>query len=285
LTVQTQRAQPAEHSDRAHEVPRQVQEDAGRGAAWLARVGLAGRGIFYLVLVWITVQVALLGFASQQDDTNGALATITRPILGRVAVGVVALGFVCFGIESLLGGWRHGHASRGRRALEIGRGLFYLGLAYVPAAYLAGNHQVGSEQQQHRTAATLLGWPAGQELVALAGVVVIGICGAQIYSAIRRNPAEQMNLDAKPRWVDRMARIVAGLGIAARATVVLPVGVFLLVAAVEFDPNRAKGLDGELLTLARYGWGRVVLFAAAIGLLVFAIFSFLDALFHDFETD
>jgi hypothetical protein len=285
LSVQTQRAQPGGATDRAHEIEHQVEKNAGLGAAWLARVGLTGRGIFYLVLVYITVQVALLGYANHQADTNGALATITRPTVGRVAVGVVALGFVCFGVECLLGGWRDGRSSPWRRALATGRGLFFLGLAAVPVAYLAGNHKVGSEQQQDHTAARILSWPGGQELVALLGVVVICICGTQIYTAVRRNPVEQMNLAHQPRLVGRVVRIVAGLGIAARATVVLPVGVFLLIAAIEFNPNRAKGLDGELATLARFGWGRVVIFGVALGLSVFAIFSFLDARFHDFETD
>jgi hypothetical protein len=283
--VQSQRAEPAGPLDGEHEVGRQLEKKAGHGAAWFARVGLVGRGLLYLVLAYITVQVALLGYASQQADTNGALATVTRSTAGKVAVGVVALGLVCLGAESLIGSWRDGQASPWRRGLAVVRGLFYLGLAYVPAAYLAGNHSVGSEQQQRRTAARLLFRPGGQELVAAAGVLVICVCGAQIYTALRRDPVDQMELADQPRWVDRSVRIVAALGIAARAAVILPVGVFLFMAAIEFDPNQAKGLDGELATLARYSWGSVVIFGVAVGLSVFALFSFLDARFRDFETD
>ena len=57
----------------------------------------------------------------------------------------------------------------GRPIATMRRGLFYFGLAYVPAAYLAGNHSVGSDQQQRRTAARLLFRPGGQELVAVVG--------------------------------------------------------------------------------------------------------------------
>jgi hypothetical protein len=248
-------------------------------------MGLAGRGVFYGVITYITIQVALLGYAGRQDDTNGALATVTKPTPGKVAVGVVVFGLVCFGAESLLAGWRDRQAPLGHRAFAMVRGLLYLGLAYVPAAYLSGNHTVGSEQQQHRTAARLLGWPGGQELVAAFGVIVICVCGAQIYTAWRQSPVDQMDLAGQPRWVDRLVRTVAAVGIAARAAVILPVGVFLLISAIEFDPNRAKGLDGELASLARYSWGRVVLFVVAIGLAVFALFSFLDARFRHLETD
>jgi hypothetical protein len=59
--------------------------------------------------------------------------------------------------------------------------LFYLALAYIPAAYLGGNHKVGSEQQQHETTARLLAVPGGQALVVVLGLVVMGICGNQIF--------------------------------------------------------------------------------------------------------
>lgn len=283
-SVQSQRAQTTGPPDRVHEVEHIAKKGAGRGAAWLARVGLVGRGLFYLVLTYITVRVALLGYASQQDDTNGALATVTRTTLGQVAVAVVALGLVCFGVESLFEGWRQREASRAHRALVTVRGFFYMGLAYVPAAYLAGNHTVGSEQQQRHEAARLLNWPAGQELVAAVGVAVICICGAQIYTAVRRKPVDRMDLAGQPPWVGRLVRIVAALGIAARAAVILPIGVFLLIAAIQFNPGQTKGIDGELASLARYGWGRVVIFGVAIGLAVFAAYSLLDARFRDFET-
>jgi hypothetical protein len=55
------------------------------------------------------------------------------------------------------------------------------------------------------------------------------------------------------------------------------IGWFLIDAAVRFNPDQAKGLDASLKTVAHQPFGRVVLFVAAVGLLAFAIWSFIEA--------
>jgi len=179
----------------------------------------------------------------------------------------------CFGGVSLMVAWRERREHRGQAAVATVRGLFYLGLAYVPAAYLAGDHKVGSEQQQHQTTGRLLGFVGGQELVVALGLVVIGVCGWQIYSACANDPVDHMKLAGKPDWLGRIIRVTAAIGIVARARTILPVGVFLVVAAVQFDPNHAKGLEGELSSLAVHPWDRVLLVVVATGLAVFAVFA------------
>jgi hypothetical protein len=258
--------------------------DAIVGAEWLARVGLAGRGGFYAVLVYLTLLLAVFHDPKHPANASGALATVTHPTIGKIAVGAVAFGLMCFGVVSLVVAWRRRRTSRGQAALATVRGLFYLGLAYVPSAYLAGNHQVGSEQQQHKTTGRLLGFEGGQELVIALGLVVVGVCLWQIYSACRDDPVDHMKLAGKPAWVARLIRVTATVGIVARATTILPVGVFLIVAAVQFDPNHAKGLQGELSSLAGHPWGRAVLVVVATGLAVFAMFSLLEARYRDLEA-
>jgi hypothetical protein len=51
------------------------------------------------------LEIALRGSAGHPDNANGALATVTRPVFGKVVVGLVAFGFVCFGVESLISAW------------------------------------------------------------------------------------------------------------------------------------------------------------------------------------
>lgn len=59
--------------------------------------------------------------------------------------------------------------------------------------------------------------------------------------------------------------------------VFVPVGVFLVAAAVQLRPSDAKGIDGELLSLSGRVWGSVVLAAVALGLGLFAVYSGLEA--------
>jgi hypothetical protein len=247
----------------------------------MASLGLAGRGGFYLLLAYLTTRLAVFGSAPQQANASGALATVTKPVAGRIVVGAVAVGLLSFGVESLVAGWRDRGGGRRRRVLSGLRGFFYICLAYVPVSYLYGNHEVGSEQQQRRSTGKLLGLAAGRELVAALGVVVVVVCGWQIYSAWRDDPVDRVDLSGQPPWLERTVRVTAGVGIVARAATVLPVGVFLVVAAIQFDPNHAKGLDGELASLGRNPWGRALLVVIAAGLLVFAVFSLLEARYRD----
>ncbi|MGI8535173.1 MAG: DUF1206 domain-containing protein [Mycobacteriales bacterium] len=48
-------------------------------------------------------------------------------------------------------------------------------------------------------------------------------------------------------------------------------------AAVSFRPDKARGLDGALRTLAAQPYGEVLLVAAGLGLAVFGVYGFAEA--------
>ncbi|MFE5522750.1 DUF1206 domain-containing protein [Streptomyces virginiae] len=75
-------------------------------------------------------------------------------------------------------------------------------------------------------------------------------------------------------------RIVAGLGVVggvACGVVASVTGLFVLLAAVQFDASQAKGLDETLRSFAATPAGPVLLIAAAVGLLLFGLYSFCEA--------
>jgi hypothetical protein len=145
-------------------------------------------------------------------------------------------------------------------------------------SFLFGSRQTGSEQAQHTETSTVLSWPGGRILVAVAGLVVVGVCAYQIKCAVTQDFTDGMSLRTAPRWVCRLVDVAGTVGIAARALVFVPIGVLLLVAAAEADPAHAKGLDAELATLARQSWwGPAVLVLVAAGLVVFACYAALEA--------
>jgi hypothetical protein len=55
------------------------------------------------------------------------------------------------------------------------------------------------------------------------------------------------------------------------------VGVFLIKAAIEYNPSAAVGLDGALQKLANQPYGSVLLGIVAAGLIAFALYSLSDA--------
>jgi hypothetical protein len=241
------------------------------------RLGLAGRTGFYAVLAGIVAEIAVLGGpAGHQADSQGALQIVCRSLPGQVAVAAAALGFVLLGAGRLVGAWRDAGSGTWRRVMTGAQGVFYLGLTYVPASYLAGDHQSGSERSQQQTAGRLLSLPAGREMVAGLGVVLVAVCVHQVRGALRRDFTDGLDLAGAPRFVRRITGLAGSVGIAARAVVFLPVGVFFVVAAVQADPGHADGLDAELLALSGSTWGDVALAAVAAGLAVFVVYSAIE---------
>jgi drug/metabolite transporter (DMT)-like permease len=66
----------------------------------------------------------------------------------------------------------------------------------------------------------------------------------------------------------------------AKGLVTVLVGVLVVVAAVQFEPQRANGLDAALKTLAAQPFGVVLLVATAVGLVAFGVFCAFDARYH-----
>jgi hypothetical protein len=58
---------------------------------------------------------------------------------------------------------------------------------------------------------------------------------------------------------------------------VIAAGIFLIDAAVTFDPGQARGVDGTLRAFAAVPLGSVVLVLMALGLAAFGVFSFCEA--------
>ena len=77
-----------------------------------------------------------------------------------------------------------------------------------------------------------------------------------------------------------MRRWIVAIGVVgqvARGIVFALIGVFLVKAAVEYDPHSAVGVDGALRRLQHAPYGSAVLAVVAAGLIVFALYSFSDA--------
>src|SRR3954447_4744351 len=87
---------------------KEAARDAARDAEdsttveWLARLGLASRGVIWLVVGLLAVQVALGN--NTQADKNGALRAIADKPLGELLLVVLAIGFLGYAAWRLLEG-------------------------------------------------------------------------------------------------------------------------------------------------------------------------------------
>jgi hypothetical protein len=247
-------------------------------------VGYLARAGFYAVLAWLTVSVVVDRGHTRARNAHGALATVTSTDLGVVLVAIAAAGFVVLGVTRVIAGIRHEDAEWWQRATTSLQGLSYLAVASVPIGFLLGNRQEGSEKSQHHEAANLLGLPAGRVIVVAAGLIVLAVSAWQIRTAWGQDFTDGMDLGGESPAVKRVVVVTGTVGIAARALVFAPIGIFLVVAGIQADPNHAKGLDDELALLAANRFGPALLIIVAAGLAVFAVYSVLEARFRDVDS-
>ena len=247
----------------------------------LARAGLVARGVNYILVGSLAIQIAL-GSRGTQADTTGALREVASHPGGIVVLWLLTAGFAGLAL------WRfaetaYGQAGPGGRTAPKRLASLALGVVYgcicgiVVDFILGGDRGTSSDAESKSFTARLLAHSGGQVLVAMAGVAaaVVGM-GVVVYG-LRRTFAiylrtAQMSAPAR--------KVVEGLGVAgyvARGVVFCVAGAFLIDAAVSFDPQKAQGLDGSLRKTAATPLGPWLLVAIALGLVIFGLYSWCEA--------
>jgi hypothetical protein len=245
----------------------------------MARFGLCGRGLVYLVVGLIALQLAL-GHHGRADK-NGALAAIRDKPLGSVLLVVLAVAFTGYaGWRLLQGAIGHRDEDEGakraaKRAASVGRGLLYASFAYTTVRFLATSQE--SRDKTEPLTARVMSWTGGQTLVFCVGVAIVGTGGYMVFRGVTQKFLERLDLRGAPRAAELAAAGVGLVGMAARGALVVLVGAFLVRAAVRYEPDKAKGLDAALKSLADEPLGGLLIGVIGAGLVCFGLWSFLEA--------
>ncbi|MGZ4400541.1 MAG: DUF1206 domain-containing protein [Gaiellaceae bacterium] len=249
------------------------------GFAWLARAGFVARGLIYAIIGVLAVKLAV-GAGGTTTNQQGALRTIAEQPFGKLLLILVAIGLGGYAlwrlIRALLGHGPEDSDSTLDRVAALGSGIVYAGLCAVAVEILlgAGGNNSGSAQ---KTTAGVFGWPAGTWLVGIAGAVLIGIGLYQGYRGLSKDFLKDSKTEQMSARVRRWIEWIGTFGHLARMVVFGLVGVFLIKAAVDFNPNKAVGLDGALAKLAHQSYGPFLLGLVAAGLVAFGLYSLSDA--------
>ena len=249
----------------------------------LARIGLIAYGVVHLLVAWLALQLAWGGGGGESADQAGALATLAeqplgRPLLWLLAVGLVALA--AWQAAEVLR-WRSRLSSSGdarKKAVEktvksVAKAVLYAALAVLAVRTATGGGGSGGQQQ----AAGVFGWPAGRWLVALIGLVVIGVGVYLVHKGVSKRFLQEVDLGSAPPRTTRLVTRLGQAGFPAKGVALGVVGALLVYAAVTFDPARATGLDGALRTILEAPFGRVLLTLVAVGIAAFGAYCFVRA--------
>ncbi len=267
-------------TDTAWRIGRRTAAAPGEGKQALGRLGLVGKGVVYALVGFLALHLAT-GDRGADASQTGAVEYVARQPFGQFLL--VALTAALFAmaawrlIEVVTGDPVEGSEAKDRAKYAV-VGLLYLALASSALSITLANW--GEETRgggrgggQQQAAAQVLDWPGGRWLVGLGGALLIALAVYTFKTHVIDKEFVERIRAAGAGWLERLGQV----GYAARAVVYSIVGVFLIQAAIAFDPNKAKGLSESLASLADSSWGRVVLWAVALGLMAFGAFTLAEA--------
>ena len=134
--------------------------------------------------------------------------------------------------------------------------------------------------QQVGITARVMRHTGGRYLVGLAGLLVLIVGGVMVYEGATRTFEKYLRMSQMGSHTRTVVEKLGMIGTIARGIVIGLAGILVVDAAVTFRPDKARGLDGALRTLAAQPYGRVLLSAAALGLVAFGIYGFAEARWH-----
>ncbi|WP_326718541.1 DUF1206 domain-containing protein [Streptomyces sp. NBC_00243] len=242
-----------------------------------ARAGLVARGVIYLLVGVLALRIAF-GDGGREADRSGALEEISSKPFGAVLLWALGAGLVGMALwrlsEALFGAAGPDGGKARKRLMSALRCVFYGFVAYSVLSFAAGSGGSGSSDEQSRdVTAKALGIPAGQWIVGAAGAGLV-VAGAWIAArAVRRKYRKHLKLG---EMAPRTRRAVDTAGVAgglARGAVFAAVGAFAVRAAVDYEPDKAKGVDDTLRSFTETPMGPWLLAFVAVGLALFGAFS------------
>ncbi|MEV8637538.1 DUF1206 domain-containing protein [Streptosporangium sp. NPDC051023] len=247
----------------------------------LARLGLACRGVLYGLIGFLALQIAFGGGSGGKEaDKTGAIETVAEQPFGTVLLWLMVVGFAALTLwqlsEAVLGrGEVKDRVEAGARTV-----VYALVVATLLSLLLRGDAGSSTDENSRDLTARAMDLPGGQFLVGLAGLGVIALGAYWIHSGWRKRFLEDLRTGEMPQRARQLAEKLGMAGYLARGVIAVAAGIFVVQAAITYDPDKARGIDSTLRALAGTPVGPWLLGVVAVGLLLFAAYCFFQARWH-----
>lgn len=265
-----------------------ARSNAGSARSKIARPGLIGRGLFYLLFGLLALDLAF----GSSDAQDGAVERVASAPFGRfllIGLTVALVALVAWKVlQAIVGDPVEGGEATDRVKYAL-KALAYAGLAATSIAVLIANWDSDSSSSssgssgdtQTQATATVLEWPGGQWLVVLGGLAIIGFSIYEAYTyAVEAEFQRRLDTSSLDRSAAEAVEWSGRIGYAGKSAITAVVGFFLVIAGLRHDPDETEGLSGALRSLADSGWGVALLVFVGAGLFLFAAFSFVEAVYR-----
>lgn len=243
----------------------------------LARFGYAANGLVHILIGVIALGVARGG--GGEADQGGALGSLADQPGGVVVLWVCTVGLFGLALWGLLEAFlvvRGDSAAKrwGSRLKEIGKAIVYAALGVTALRFATGSGSSSSESSESASA-KVLSAPGGVVLLVVVGLAVLAVGVVFVFRGATKKFLE--NIDEPAGTAGTVVTWLGIVGYIAKGIVLAVLGVLIVVAAVQHDPEQAGGLDEALKTLVELPFGVPLLAFVAIGLIAYGIFCFARA--------
>ncbi|MGZ3215831.1 DUF1206 domain-containing protein [Paracoccus sp. T5] len=246
----------------------------------LMQAGYTGRGLVYLAVAGISLYSIWQGGRAQ--DTSSALGWLEGTWGGAVVLFLILLGMLAYAV------WRaldaafdlecYGSEGKGiiARAGMLVTGGLHLGIGIVAFSLLFGSG--GSEEGSSipRYVGTVMQWPGGRWIIGLVALIVMATGAYYLRQGWKASYREHLRAS---RFTTRWNPVLRA-GVIAHGVVIGVIGLLFMFAALRADPQAAGGVGEAFSWLSGQIYGRLLVIAVCVGLVGFAIFCFVNAVFR-----
>lgn len=245
-----------------------------------ARIGLAARGVIYLIVAGLLLWAALSPFKQDAGvDVTDAFMALEQTALGRGCLLLIGAGLLVYAL------WRWATAilndnnpNKGEQRVLTRLGMAISGAGYAFLAVIAiavtfGANDAEGPDATVQFAQWLFDMPFGKWLLMAAGLVVAGFGLVQFWLIISDQWRENLRVTS---W-GRKLRPVAFFGVAGRAVLFLLIAFFLMIGGWRADMSEVKGIAETLGWLRAQHYGLLLYLGAGSAIGGYGVFSLLQA--------
>jgi hypothetical protein len=253
-----------------------------RAPSWFdpaVRAGLVAYGVVHLLVGWLALQLAL-GDHEGSPSGTGAMRQLAEQPFGAALLWAVGVGMVVLVLWRLLDavlGHRDedGLPAWGRRLVDVIQTAVYGAIAVlaITTATGAGSSGAGTDSTTKR----LMDLPAGQWLVVLVGLVILGVGANHVRLGWTEDFREEISAAGATGRTGTSYVWLGKAGYGAKGVALGVVGVLFAYAGITHEPQKSGGLDQALRTVLEQPFGRFLLGAIAVGIICYGLFCFARA--------
>ena len=246
----------------------------------VAQVGWLAKGIVYASLGWAAIEIALAKSAPDEAEYTGIVAALADGSITRVLLAVIAIGlifYIAFRLTSValideidLNAWAH-------RVAYLASVFTYSTIAWAAAAAVIAGTSESGESSVERISKQLLGNELGRIALGIGGTIALGIAVYFVTKGVTRSFMSQIDVHDLGTNERRVIEYTGAIGWIGRGLTVGVVASFITWAAIDADPNDARGIDSSMHRVASGNIGQLVVMVLGISLIVYASYCIISA--------